>query len=169
MTRLDAGALQVRKEWQVVEEVVGVVLNRLSRRLERFRLVTHLPPDLPLVPFDPLLIQQVLTNLLENAMRCTPEGGEISLSAEVVGRDVQIDIADRGLGLVPGEEEHIFEKFYRSIRSTAGTGVGLGLTICRGIVELHGGRIWARNRPDSGACFSFTLPCGETPPQVRAG
>jgi two-component system sensor histidine kinase KdpD len=168
MTRLEAGALQVRKEWQVVEEVVGVVLNRLSRRLERYRLVTHLPADLPLVPFDALLIQQVLTNLLENAMRCTPEGGEISLSAEVVGNSVQIDVADRGLGLVPGEEEHIFEKFYRSIRSTAGTGVGLGLTICRGIVELHGGRIWARNRPDGGASFSFTLPRGEAPPQVRA-
>ncbi|HVU86730.1 MAG TPA: sensor histidine kinase KdpD [Pirellulales bacterium] len=168
MTRLDAGALQVRKEWQVVEEVVGVVLNRLSRRLQRYHVVTRLPGDLPLVPFDPLLIQQVLTNLLENAMRCTPEGGEILLSAEVVEKDVQIDVADRGLGLVPGEEEHIFEKFYRSVRSTTGTGVGLGLTICRGIVELHGGRIWARNRPDGGACFSFTLPRGEAPPLVRA-
>jgi two-component system sensor histidine kinase KdpD len=168
MTRLEAGALQVRKEWQVVEEVVGVVLNRLSRRLQHYHLVTRLSHSLPLVPFDPLLIQQVLTNLLENAMKCTPEGAEISLSAEVAGGDVQFDIADRGLGLVPGEEEHVFEKFYRSIRSQSGSGVGLGLTICRGIVELHGGRIWARNRPDGGACFSFTLPRGESPPAVRA-
>jgi len=167
MTRLEAGALTVRKEWQVVEEVVGVVLNRLSRRLHRYKVTTHLAHDLPLVPFDPLLVQQVLTNLLENAMKCTPEGGEISVSAQVADADVQIDVADRGLGLVPGEEEHVFEKFYRSARSTSGSGVGLGLTICRGIVELHGGRIWTRNRPDGGACFSFTLPRGETPPSVR--
>ena len=164
MTRLEAGALSVRKEWQVVEEVVGVVLNRLSRRLQRFHVTTRLAHDLPLVPFDPLLIQQVLTNLLENAMKCTPEGGEITVSAQLVGPDVQIDVADRGLGLVPGEEEHVFEKFFRSARSTNGSGVGLGLTICRGIVELHGGHIWARNRPDGGACFSFTLPRGEAPP-----
>ncbi|HEY4310331.1 MAG TPA: sensor histidine kinase KdpD [Pirellulales bacterium] len=168
MTRLDAGALQVRKEWQVVEEVVGVVLNRLARRLQNYKVVTHLAADLPLVPFDPLLIQQVLTNLLENAMKCTPAGNEIALSAQMVGHDVQFDVSDRGLGLVPGEEEHIFDKFYRSVRASSGTGVGLGLTICRGIVELHGGKIWARNRPDGGACFSFTLPRGETPPLVRA-
>jgi len=167
MTRLDAGALQVRKEWQVVEEVVGVVLNRLARRLQHYRLTTQLAPDLPLVPFDPLLIQQVLTNLLENAMKSTPERGEISLTVSLAGSDVQFDVADRGLGLVPGEEEHIFEKFYRSVRSANSSGVGLGLTICRGIVELHGGKIWARNRPDGGTCLSFTLPRGEMPPLVR--
>ncbi len=166
MTRLEAGALQVRKEWQVVEEVVGVVLNRLARRLAHYKVTTNLPHDLPLVPFDPLLIQQVLTNLLENAMKSTPPGGDISISAEVKDDDVQINVADRGLGLAPGEEQHVFERFYRSLRSTNGSGVGLGLTICQGIVELHGGRIWAANRADGGARFSFTLPRGEAPPAV---
>ena len=167
MTRLEAGALTVQKEWQVLEEVVGVVLNRLARRLQNYTIKTHLPHDLPLVPFDPLLVQQVLMNLLENAIKNTPAGGEISVSAELVGRDVQIDVADRGTGLAPGDEEHVFEMFYRSAGSSRGSGVGLGLTICRGIVELHGGRIWARNRPDGGACFTFTLPRGMAPPAVR--
>jgi two-component system sensor histidine kinase KdpD len=168
MTRLEAGALQLRREWHLIEDVVGVVLNRLSRQLQNYKIVTHIAHELPLLPFDPLLIQQVLTNLLENAMKCTPHGGEIALSAAVADSQVRVDVADRGLGLVPGEEERVFDKFYRSPRSRSSSGAGLGLTICRGMVELHGGRIWAANRPDGGACFSFTLPRGEAPPVVRA-
>ena len=95
-------------------------------------------------------------------------GGLIALSAAVDDGQVRVDVADRGLGLVPGEEERVFDKFYRSPRSRSSSGVGLGLTICRGMVELHGGRIWAANQPDGGACFSFTLPRGEAPPVVRA-
>ena len=168
MTRLEAGALQLRREWHLLEDVVGVVLNRLARQLQSYKVVTHIPHDLPLLPFDPLLIQQVLTNLLENAMKCTPHGGEIMLSVALADGEVRVEVADRGQGLVPGEEERVFDKFYRSPRSRSGSGVGLGLTICRGIVELHGGRIWAANRPDGGACFSFTLPRGDAPPVVHA-
>jgi two-component system sensor histidine kinase KdpD len=122
-----------------------------------------LPEDLPLVPFDPLLIEQVLTNLLENAVRYTPEGTPLELAASVREKALLVELADRGPGILPGQEERIFDKFVRG--HGGGAGVGLGLTICRAIVAAHGGRIWAENRPGGGAVFRFTLPL-EGQPQL---
>jgi two-component system sensor histidine kinase KdpD len=161
MTRLEAGAIKVRKEWQPVEQVVGAVLNRLTERLKDRPVKTRLPEDLPLVSFDSLLIEQVLMNLLDNIIRYTPEGTPVELAASVRGEEIVFEIQDRGPGIPRGEEERIFEKFVRG--SATGGGIGLGLTICRAIITAHGGRIWAENRQGGGAVFRFTLPLGEQP------
>jgi two-component system sensor histidine kinase KdpD len=165
MTRIEAGAIAVKKEWQPIEEIVGAVLNRLSDRLKDRPFKTELPEDLPLVSFDPLLIEQVLTNLLDNAIKYTPEGTPLELSAALKDRSVVLEVADRGPGIPAGEEDRIFEKFVRGPAS--GGGIGLGLTICRAIVQAHGGRIWAENRPGGGALFRFTLPLEGKPPAME--
>jgi two-component system, OmpR family, sensor histidine kinase KdpD len=118
------------------------------------------------VPVDEVLLEQVFVNLLENASRHTPPGTPIELGAESRGpQEVTAYVADRGPGIPPGAEERIFEKFHRA-GSTVGTGVGLGLTICRGIVTAHGGRMWAENRMGGGAVFRFTIPITGTPPTI---
>ena len=154
MTRLEMKALKVKKEWQSIEEVVGVALNRLSERLKDREIIVRIPGDLPLVPFDPLLIEQVLMNLLDNALKYSPQATPIEISAEVKENKLLVEVADRGPGIPEGQEERIFEKFVHG----AGGGIGLGLAISRAIVIAHGGRIWAENRPDGGAVFRFTLP-----------
>jgi two-component system sensor histidine kinase KdpD len=166
MTRLDAGAVTVQKEWQSVEELVGAVLNRLSRKLANRTVTTRLPVDLPLIYVDALLIQQVLLNLLENAEKYSPPSAPIEISASSLDKKVTIEVGDRGPGLPAGDEKRIFEKFYRSPAARSRSGVGLGLTICRGIVELHGGKIWARNRDGGGAVFGFSLPLEKQPSEV---
>jgi two-component system sensor histidine kinase KdpD len=164
MIRVESGALQVQKEWQPLEEPVGVALIRLEDRLRDHPVTVTLPPDLPLVPLDSVLIEQVLINLLENAAKYTPPGTPIEISAAATDGVVRVDVADRGPGLPPGEEARVFEKFYRAPSAAAAGGVGLGLTICRGIVTAHGGRIWAENRAGGGALFRFTLPVAGPPP-----
>lgn len=166
MTRLESGAVTVEKEWQPLEEVVGTTLLRMERFLENHSLKTTLPHDLPLVPIDGVLIEQVLVNLLENAIKYTPSGSAIELSAWKEGDGVCIEVADRGPGLPHGEEERIFDKFYR-LRVSNTSGVGLGLAISKAIIQAHGGNIWASNRPGGGASFRFTLPIGSNPPQVE--
>jgi two-component system sensor histidine kinase KdpD len=166
MTRLEAKAITVKKEWQSLEEIVGAVHNRLADRLKGRPFSVDLPSALPLVPFDPLLIEQVLMNLLDNALKYTPPDTPLSLGAIAQGDEMLVEVADRGPGIPPGSEKRIFEKFMRG--STTGGGIGLGLTICRAIVEAHGGRIWAENRPDGGAIFRFSLPLGGAQPPVAA-
>ena len=166
MTRLESGAIQVHTEWQPLEEVVGAALTRLEAQLTDRPLTTHLPADLPLVPLDSVLIEQVLINLLDNAVKYTPPGSPIRLSAWATEGAVTIEVADQGPGLPPGEEQRIFEKFYRLPHATSPGGAGLGLTICRGIVAAHGGRMWAANRPGGGTVVRFTLPLTGTPPSV---
>ncbi len=167
MVRLESGALQVQREWQPLEEVVGVALIRLDERLAGRAVTTTLPPDLPLLPIDGLLIEQVLINLLENALKYTPPGTPIDISARMGQREVVVEVADRGPGLPAGEEGRIFDKFYRARDQGRAGGAGLGLTICRGIVTAHGGRIWAENRPGGGAAFRFSLPVTGSPPSLQ--
>jgi two-component system sensor histidine kinase KdpD len=165
MTRLEAKEITVKKEWQPLEEIIGVVLDRLSDRLKGRSLSADLPEDLPLILFDPLLIEQVLMNLLDNALKYSPQGTPIELSATVMGNEVLVEIADRGPGIPPGNEERIFEKFVRG--SATGGGIGLGLTICRAIIAAHEGRIWAEDRPGGGAIFRFALPLEGEPPHLE--
>ena len=172
MTRLEAGTVQVHKEWQLIEEVIGVALARLEKQLADRPVHTDLPPDLPPAPFDAALIEQVLINLLENALKYTPPGSAIDIAVHVAGPDLVVAVGDQGAGLPPGDLERIFEKFYRGKRyraeaSGSERGTGLGLTICRGIIQAHGGRIWAENRPEGGAIFRFSLPLGEPLPDVE--
>jgi two-component system, OmpR family, sensor histidine kinase KdpD len=164
MIRVESGALQVQKDWQPLEEPVGVALIRLEDRLREHPVRVHLPPDLPLVPLDGVLIEQVFINLLENAVKYTPAGTPIEISATTADGAVRVDVVDHGPGLPAGEETKVFEKFYRVPGAMATTGVGLGLTIVRGIITAHGGRVWAENRPGGGAAFHFTLPLDGTPP-----
>ena len=165
MTRLEAGAVHVHKEWSVLEEIVGAVLTRLDNRLQNHPVTTDIPADLPLVPLDNILIDQVLVNLLENAIKYTPPASPIEIAARIADSQVLVQVADRGPGIALGDEERVFDKFYRA--RPDGGGVGLGLTICRGIVQAHGGKIWAQNREDGGAVFQFTLPLEGKPPIVE--
>jgi two-component system, OmpR family, sensor histidine kinase KdpD len=166
MTRIESGAITVKKEWLHIEEIVGAVLNRMSDKLREHPASAKIPADLPLVPFDPLLIEQVLMNLLENAVKYTPSGAQIDISAGIDNNRVLVEVADQGPGIRPGEEDRIFEKFVRG--SSSAGGIGLGLTICKAIISAHGGRIWAENRFGGGVAFRFTLPVEEKPPVVEA-
>ena len=171
MARLQSGAVQLNLQWQPVEEVVGSALQAVRGVLGARRVRTELPPDLPLVRFDAVLIERVLCNLLENAAKYTPPGSTVTIAAAVRDGELQVSVADDGPGLPPGREEALFEKFARGERESATPGVGLGLAICRAIVEAHGGRIAlapAEGPPERrGARFVFTLPLG-TPPAVPA-
>jgi len=165
MTRIESGAIKVKKEWTHIEEIIGAVLNRMSDRLAGHPLTVNIPADLPLVSFDPLLIEQTVTNLLENAIKYTPSTSSIDIAASITDGSVLVEVADNGPGINPGEEERIFDKFVRG--SSATGGIGLGLTICKAIITAHGGRIWVEHRPEGGAIFRFTLPAPENPPEVE--
>jgi two-component system sensor histidine kinase KdpD len=166
MVRLEAGALHVNKEWQPLEEVIGVALVLLEERLRDHPVETRLAAGLPLVPIDGLLIEQVLINLIENAVKYAPAATPIEVAADAGDRAVIVSVGDRGPGIPPGEELRIFEKFHRATDDESTGGVGLGLTICQGIVAAHGGRMWAENRVGGGAAFRFTLPIEGTPPEL---
>jgi two-component system sensor histidine kinase KdpD len=162
MTRLESGALQLRRDWHPLEEVIGAALSRLSKQLADRRVDTHVPSDLPLVPIDDVLIEQVLVNLLDNAVKYTPHSSPIRILATATDEAVTVEVADHGPGLPRGEEDKVFDKFYRGLAS--GRGAGLGLAICQGIVKAHGGHIWAQNLPEGGVAFLFTLPLAGKPP-----
>ena len=167
MMRIEAGAVQLNKEWHPVDEVVGAALARLEGRLRDHTVNTAFPADLPLVLVDGVLLEQVMVNLVENAVKYASSGSEIDLSASASDHEVVVEVADRGSGIPIGEEARIFDKFYRAKPAREG-GVGLGLTICRGIIEAHGGRIWAENRRGGGAVFRFAIPLLERQPSVES-
>lgn len=166
MVRVETGALSLKKSWQPLEESLGVALLRLEERLAAHPVLVTLPEILPLVPIDELLIEQVFINLLENAAKYTPAGTPITVAARVENGAVTVEVADRGPGIPTDRAEAVFRKFYRTPAaagaSTAAAGssggAGLGLTICRGIIAAHGGRIWVEPGPGGGAAFRFTLP-----------
>jgi two-component system sensor histidine kinase KdpD len=166
MARLQAGAASLHRHWHPLEALVGATIERLERTLAAHRVQTHLPADLPLVNVDGGLIGQVLGNLLENAAKYTPPRTTISISAEPGPDEIVVSVADEGPGLPPGEEERIFDKFHRAAPEGAQGGVGLGLSICKAIVQAHGGTISAENLPAGGAVFRFTLPLVGEPPKV---
>ena len=165
MTRLASGALSLRRQWHPLEEVVGAALGRLGKRLADRRVITRIPDDLPLVPIDDVLIEQVLINLLDNAVKHTATGSPITIVATATDRTVRVEVADGGPGIPRGEEDAVFEKFYRGT-GASGRGAGLGLAICKAIVQAHGGHIWAQNVPEGGAAFFFTLPNPDGPPAL---
>ncbi|HLY11946.1 MAG TPA: sensor histidine kinase KdpD [Planctomycetota bacterium] len=168
LTRLESGHVEIQKEPHPLEEIVGAVADLLEKGLQEHPLRIVLPPDLPMIPMDGSLIQQLVFNLLDNALNHTTSGTPMELSARVEGGAVLVEVADRGPGIRPGEERKIFDKFYRVTAEGKRSGMGLGLALCEAIVRLHGGRIWAENHPKGGAVFRFTLPLEprgpETPP-----
>jgi two-component system sensor histidine kinase KdpD len=166
MTRVDSGSLALKRDWVPLEEIVGSVLTRLEARLADRQVVMHLPEELPLVSVDPVLFEQVFVNLVDNALKYTPGASPIEIRAAALGDAVEIEVADRGPGLAPGSEARIFEKFTRGAHPGVG-GVGLGLPVCRGIVEAHGGTIRAESRQGGGAAFRIRLPLLDAPAFVE--
>ena len=156
MTKIEGGALRLNKVPLPVDEIVGAGLRAVRRLLRDRPVTTAIPADLPFVEADELLVQQVLINLLENASKHTPRGTAVEVGARVDGAMIRIAVADRGPGLPEGDAARLFERFYRG--DSSAMGAGLGLAICKGVVQAHGGQITARNRDGGGAEFSFTLP-----------
>jgi K+-sensing histidine kinase KdpD len=154
-TRLEASSVLLNKERGPLEEVIGAALERLGTSLGDRDVKVEIPEDLPLIPMDPALIEQVFVNLFENAARHTPARSPVEVRVTQEGQSVQVSVADRGPGLRDDELERVFDKFYHSPGSP---GVGLGLSICRAIAKAHGGTISAANRPGGGAVFSLMLP-----------
>ncbi len=163
MARLQAGMVKLNRQWQPLEEVVGSALKAVRSSIAGRHVGVDLPDDLPLIEFDAVLIERVLANLLENAGKYTPGDSRIEIGATPNGPLIEVWVADTGPGLPAGREEEIFKKFERGQKESATPGVGLGLAICRAIVEAHGGTIRAENRRDGGARFIFSLPRGNPP------
>ncbi|MBK7292271.1 MAG: sensor histidine kinase KdpD [Holophagaceae bacterium] len=163
ITRLESGALDLHTEWMPLEEVVGAALNRRELASEAHRVRVALPEDLPLVAMDGVLMEQLLLNLLDNALKYSPPESPVDIKAWAAGKSLTLSIADQGPGIPAGEEERIFEKLARGQAASNRPGAGLGLAICKGIVTAHLGRIQAVNHPQGGAQFLVTLPLG-TPP-----
>jgi len=167
MVRIESGGMAPHRDWVPLEEVLGSALVRLDAKLQGREVRIDLPEGLPLVPVDPVLFEQVFVNLLDNAVKYTPAGSPIDIDARAADRELEIQVADRGPGIAPDERERIFEKFHRGAHAGGG-GVGLGLPICRGIVQAHGGTLVADDRPGGGTVFRIRLPLTETPPTVAA-
>jgi two-component system sensor histidine kinase KdpD len=167
MARIESGEVTLNLQWQPLEEVVGAALEAARGMLQRHSVVVQLPRDLPLVKIDAVLIERVLVNLFENVSKYTPPGSTVTLSAQVRGDQLSVSVADNGPGLPAGREEAVFQKFTRGERESSTPGVGLGLAICRAIIESHQGKITASQRPGGGAIFTFTLPLGTPPPALE--
>lgn len=168
MARLDSGSIVLNRQWHVLEEIVGTALHSVKRGVANYRIRVAIPADFPLLLLDGFLIEQVLVNLLENASRYTPPGSEIQISATARDSSAEIQVADNGPGVPAGTEQRVFDKFFRgaSIAPDGRRGVGLGLAICKAIVDAHGGTISVANRDSGGAVFTIVLPRHEAAPQV---
>ena len=157
MTRLQAGAVRVKRDWCDIQDVVGAALEQLGETARKRQIVLNLPPRPLLVPLDFALITQVLVNLVDNALKYSPSGETVEICVRPRPGAVEIAVLDRGIGIAEPDLDLIFDRFYRG-RRTAPGGSGLGLSICRGFVEAHGGRIWAERRAPAGTVVAFTLP-----------
>lgn len=158
MARLDAGKVKLNKQWHRLEEIIEAVLTPLQKRLTSREVIVNLPPNLPMLYVDAVMIKQVLNNLLENVLHHTPKKTPVEIMATCSAFSVEISVADQGPGIPEGLEKKLFEKFYQVHGETSKSGVGLGLAICLAIIDAHGGSIKAQNRPTGGAVFSFIIP-----------
>jgi len=168
MARIQSGEVKFNLQWQTVEEMVGSALRVSQGALKQHRTSTDVAPNLPLLHYDAVLLERVLCNLLENAAKYCPPGSEIVVAAEQRGEQMRVTVYDNGPGLPAGREEILFDKFTRGERESAKPGVGLGLAICRAIIEGHAGSISACASPIGGAGFVFVLPIGCPPNMLDA-
>jgi two-component system sensor histidine kinase KdpD len=159
MSRIEAGALKPERGWNSLAEIVSTALERTRQQTEKYNLEVEVSPELPLVPVDYFLIEQVFTNLISNSSKYSPEGTVISIRAAYLEDKnvLKVAVSNQGPHVAPEHLERIFDKFYRVTAADRVTGAGLGLSICKGIIEAHGGHIWAENL-DEGFAFNFTLP-----------
>jgi two-component system sensor histidine kinase KdpD len=163
MTRLESQGIVLDRDWAAFSEITAGVLSKLEQRLAEHRVLVEVSDELPLVRVDVALVEQAVMNLLDNAAKHTPAGTAVRVLAEVQGRELVVTVQDYGGGLPEAELERVFEKFHRGAAEASGAGMGLGLSICRAIVRLHGGRAWAEGVPAGGIAFHFTLPLEEAP------
>lgn len=165
MSRIEAGALHPEKVWYPLDELVHDVLERMHEQLHGRSVQVNIPDNIPPIELDSVQIDQVITNIIENAIHHTPEGSPIAVSISCTKEWMRLSVADRGPGVIPSEREQIFDKFYRVLSerpvTTYSRGSGLGLAICRALVEAHGGQIWVEAREGGGAIFHFTLPLSQ--------
>jgi two-component system, OmpR family, sensor histidine kinase KdpD len=168
MARLQAGAVRLNRQWQPLEEVVGSALAASRELLARRHVDVRLADDLPLVEVDAVLIERLLVNLLENAVKYTPPGTSIEIEGWADEREVALAVRDHGAGLPPGREEVVFEKFERGRPDATEPGAGLGLAICRAIARAHGGAIRAEPASGGGTRFVLTVPRGTPPADLGA-
>jgi two-component system, OmpR family, sensor histidine kinase KdpD len=167
MTRLEAGGVEPKREWIPLEEVIGSALTRLDAKLRAREVKTCVAESVPLLSVDAVLMQQVFINLIDNALKYTPEGSPVLIEAQLEKSQVVIEVSDRGPGLGDAPDA-LFEKFHRG-EAAGVSGAGLGLAICRGIVEAHGGSLSGHNREGGGATFRLRLPRASNPPEIARG
>lgn len=168
MSRIESGALKPKRDWNILSEIVGSVLARMKHLAEDHKLVIDVPESLPLVPMDFVQMEQVFTNLVSNSLKYAPVNTVVCIHARVQGDSIHVQVSNQGPQVPPEDLERIFDKFYRITAADRVTGTGLGLSICRGIIEAHGGKIWAKNL-SNGLAFNFMLPLtweGASPPQL---
>jgi two-component system sensor histidine kinase KdpD len=169
MSRLEAGAMHILKQDGDLQDAIGTALESLKDRLGKRVVRINIPEAFPFVPMDFVLIVQVLVNLIDNALKYSSPDAPIEIAARLEGDQAQVRVSDCGPGVPPADLERIFEKFYRGKQAANISGTGLGLAISRGIVEAHGGRCWAENRPRGGLELVFTLPLANGSPAEGAG
>lgn len=158
MARLESGMLKLKKEWCDLQDIIGVVANRFSDTFRSRKLDIKLEPDLPLVQADFVLIEQVLINIIDNAIKYSPPESSITITAGQSGDKIEVSVIDRGHEVPEKDLNNIFDKFYRIQSPMQASGTGLGLAICKGFIDAHGGSIWAENILDTGVKITFTLP-----------
>lgn len=167
MARLEAGKVALNRQWYALEEIIGSALRRMRKQLEDRPVTVELDNGLTLVHVDAVLMQQVLVNLLENAVKYTPEASSIEITAELSPKLLTLFIADRGPGIPEKFEHQIFDKFFRVYPEAPQGGAGLGLAICRAIISAHGGDIRVEPQAGGGSVFRLELPLTETPPDIE--
>ncbi|MBM7568674.1 ATP-binding protein [Paenibacillus sacheonensis] len=167
MVKLESGMLALRREWCDAEDIIGVVLSQVKGFQQRRRMTVKMQDPAPYFPGDEVLLEQVLVNIVSNAIKYSPDGEEIVISARTSGSWVRIAVADNGIGINETDRERMFDKFYRGPGAGGTTGTGLGLAICKGIVEAHGGTITASPRAEKGTVVTIALPAGE--PEMPQG
>jgi two-component system sensor histidine kinase KdpD len=168
MSRIESGVLKPKREWNILSEIVGSVLARMKHLAEEHRIEVDIPEKLPLVHVDYVQMEQVFTNLVSNGLKYAPANTVVCIHAQVEGESIHVQVSNQGPQVPPEHLERIFDKFYRITAADRVTGTGLGLSICKGIIEAHGGHIWAENLKD-GLAFNFTVPLsseGTSPPQL---
>lgn len=158
MARLESGYMRLHTDWCDIQDIIGVTLRENQDLLHEHQVKVNIPENISLIKVDYGLIEQVLTNLLYNAVKYSPAESEIEVSVQEAPDKLQVSVADQGTGVAASDEERIFDKFYRLQSPANISGTGLGLSICRGIIEAHRGNIWAKNIPGSGLLVNFTLP-----------
>jgi two-component system sensor histidine kinase KdpD len=165
MTRLESGVLKPAVDWCDMQDIIGVAIREIGDILQKHKLQIHISEGLPLVMADFALIEHVIINLLENAVKYSPPDGEISISVQQQDNELLFSIINTGHIIPVQDRKYVFDKFYRLHISKNRTGIGLGLSICKGIIEAHKGKIWVESSSQNKNCFIFSLPIPDQPLQ----